>query len=209
MSAESSKDRASLCAFCFSDGRQCRALRHKPNSRYCLPHVRKTRHLEEADEVAKEILSPVSSNFVSASALTQSLVQLYSAIAEGRIPPKHTSALAKVSTVLMKYRRRQPRIPRRLHSLLLGTTRPLLSRRTPQLHPPPPRKARPRSRRQQRIRFRLLLYLAPSWRISSPVSARAPWSCGTASSSPSRAVREMILGCALGLSVLRHWGSEL
>jgi hypothetical protein len=65
MSAKSSKDRASLCAFSFSDGRRCRALRHKPNSRYCLAHARKVRHLEEADEVAQEIHSnpfPVTSS---------------------------------------------------------------------------------------------------------------------------------------------------
>jgi hypothetical protein len=102
MSAKSSKDRATLCAFSFSDGRQRRSLRHKPNSRYCLPHARKARHPEEADEVASEILEPISGNFVSASALTQSLVSLFSAVAEGRIGPKQASALAKVSTVLMK-----------------------------------------------------------------------------------------------------------
>jgi hypothetical protein len=102
MSTKSSKDRASLCAFSFSDGRQCRALRHKPNSRYCLPHARKTRHIEEADEVAQEILEPISGNFVSSASLTQSLVHLFAAVAEGRIPPKRASALAKVSGILMK-----------------------------------------------------------------------------------------------------------
>lgn len=102
MSAKSSKDRASLCAFSFSDGRQCRALRHKPNSRYCLPHARKARHIEEADEVAQEILEPISGNFVSSASLTQSLVHLFAAVAEGRISPKRASALAKVSGILMK-----------------------------------------------------------------------------------------------------------
>jgi hypothetical protein len=102
MSAKSSKDRASLCAFSFSDGRRCRALRHKPNSRYCLAHARKVRHLEEADEVAQEILEPISGNFVSSASLTQSLVHLFAAVAEGRIPPRRASALAKVSGILMK-----------------------------------------------------------------------------------------------------------
>jgi len=102
MSAKSSKDRASLCAFSFSDGRQCRALRHQRNSRYCLPHARKIRHLEDADEVAQEILSPLSGSFVSSASLTQSLVHLFAAVAEGRIPPKRASALAKVSGILMK-----------------------------------------------------------------------------------------------------------
>jgi hypothetical protein len=102
MSAKSSKDRASLCAFSFSDGRQCRIPRHKANSRYCLAHARKIRHLEEADEVANEILEPISGSFISSAALTQSLVHLFAAVAEGRIPPKQASALAKVSSVLMK-----------------------------------------------------------------------------------------------------------
>ena len=102
MSAKSSKDRASLCAFSFSDGRQCRALRHKPNSRYCFAHARKIRHLEEADEIANSILEPISGSFISVSSLTQSLVNLFSAVAEGRIAPKQASALAKVSTILLK-----------------------------------------------------------------------------------------------------------
>lgn len=102
MSAKSSKDRVSLCAFSFSDGRQCRIPRHKPNSRYCFAHARKHRHLEEADEVAQEILNPLSGSFVSSASMTQSLIHLYAAVTEGRFPPKQAAALAKVSSVLMK-----------------------------------------------------------------------------------------------------------
>jgi hypothetical protein len=102
MSAKSSKDRASLCAFSFSDGRQCRIPRHKRNSRYCFAHARKARHLEEADEIAQQILEPLSGSFVSSASMTQSLVHLYAAVTEGRIPPKQAAALAKVSSVLMK-----------------------------------------------------------------------------------------------------------
>jgi hypothetical protein len=102
MSAKSSKDRASLCAFSFSDGRECRIPRHKQNSRYCFTHARKARHLEEADEVAQEIVEPISGNLISSASMTQSLVRLFAAVAEGRIPPKQASALAKVSSVLIK-----------------------------------------------------------------------------------------------------------
>ena len=102
MSAKSSKDRASLCAFTSSDGRQCRIPRHKRNSRYCFAHARKHRHLEEADEVAREILEPLSGSFVSSASMTQSLIHLYAAVTEGRFPPKQAAALAKVSSVLMK-----------------------------------------------------------------------------------------------------------
>ena len=72
MSAKSSKDRASLYAFSFSDGRQCRIPRHKANSRYCLAYARKARHLEEADEVAQEIIEPISGSFISSASLVLS-----------------------------------------------------------------------------------------------------------------------------------------
>jgi len=40
MSSNNSKDRASLCAFTFSDGRQCRMPRHSKKSQYCFGHER-------------------------------------------------------------------------------------------------------------------------------------------------------------------------
>jgi len=40
MSKRNSEDRASSCSFTFSDGRQCRMLRHSRDSQFCPHHDR-------------------------------------------------------------------------------------------------------------------------------------------------------------------------
>jgi len=102
MSSNNSKDRASLCAFTFSDGRQCRMLRKSKKSRYCFDHERKLRHLREADETAANLCEPFIGDFVPAAALTQSLTRVYHAVAEGRLDPKCATALARVASTLLK-----------------------------------------------------------------------------------------------------------
>lgn len=102
MSAKSSKDRASLCAFSYSDGRQCRMLRHSSKSQYCLPHDRKLRHLHEADDTATHVAAPLSQPFISATSLNYSLARLFSAIADGRVPPRTATPLINLSKILLK-----------------------------------------------------------------------------------------------------------
>jgi len=102
MSTKPSKDRASLCAFAYSDGRQCRMPRHSRQSKYCLPHDRKLRHLREAEETASNLSEPLSGDFVPATALTHSLTRLFRALAEGRISPKCATALSRVAGTLLK-----------------------------------------------------------------------------------------------------------
>jgi len=102
MPEPNSKDRASLCAFTYSDGRHCRSLRHSSKSKYCLPHDRQLRNLKEADAVAADLVEPISGDFVPASALTHSLTRLFQLLAEGRIDPKSATALASVANTLLK-----------------------------------------------------------------------------------------------------------
>ncbi len=102
MSAHSSKDDPSLCAFTFSDGRQCRMLRSSRTSKYCFHHERKLRHLRESDKTASDIWEPLAGNFVPATALTHSLTRVFRAVAEGRIDPKSATALARVASTLLK-----------------------------------------------------------------------------------------------------------
>jgi hypothetical protein len=97
-----SLDRASLCAFTFRDGRQCRMLRPSADSEYCFDHQRKLRHLHESDQVAAEICAPIAGDFVPSTAVAQSLARVFRAVAEGRIEPQTASALARVGSALLK-----------------------------------------------------------------------------------------------------------
>jgi len=102
MSSNDSEDRASLCAFAYSDGRHCRMLRSSSKSKYCLHHDRKLRHLKEADDAAADLFDPISGGFVTATALSQSVSRLFAAVAEGRLDPKQANALARVAEILLK-----------------------------------------------------------------------------------------------------------
>jgi hypothetical protein len=101
MATQTSEDRAPSCAFTYSDGRQCRMLR-RHNSKFCLYHERKMRHLREADCTAASVAEPLSGNLVSSTALNQSLSRLFCAVADGAIPPKVAAQLISLSKVLAK-----------------------------------------------------------------------------------------------------------
>lgn len=100
--SNNSKNRTSLCAFTFSDGRQCRMLLHSKKSRYCFHHERKLRHLRQADQTAFDVCEPMDGDFVPATALTQSLTRAFRAVAEGRIDHKTASALSRLASTLLK-----------------------------------------------------------------------------------------------------------
>ena len=102
MSANNSKDRASLCAFAYSDGRHCRMLRSSRKSKYCFHHERKVRQLRQADATASDVAGPLSRPFVSGTSLNYSLTRLFSAIADGRVPPKTAVPLINLSKILLK-----------------------------------------------------------------------------------------------------------
>jgi hypothetical protein len=102
MSEKNSKYRASLCAYTWSDGRRCRSLRHSSESKFCLPHDRKSRHLKETDSTAHMIYDPMNNGAVPASGLAFSLVRLFASVAEGRIDPKTATALARIAETLRK-----------------------------------------------------------------------------------------------------------
>jgi len=102
MSSNNSKDRASLCTFAYSDGRQCRMLRSSRKSKYCFFHERKLRHIEEVDDATADLFDPISGGFVTAIGLSQSVSRLFAAVAEGRLDPKQANALARVAEILLK-----------------------------------------------------------------------------------------------------------
>ena len=102
MSKRSSEDRASSCAFTFSDGRQCCSPRSPSSTMYCLPHERRQRRLREADSTALHLAEPLSAPFISDTSLNSSLVRLFAAIADGRVPPKTAAQLISLSKILLR-----------------------------------------------------------------------------------------------------------
>jgi len=102
MSNKLSQDDTSLCTFTFADGRRCRMLRDTPRSKYCVFHLRKLRQLHEVEQITMDLFQPLSTGFVPANALAQSLSRLFARVAEGRIKAKDAIAMARIADTLLK-----------------------------------------------------------------------------------------------------------
>src|SRR5258708_2132916 len=70
MSTLRSKDRASLCSFTFTDGRQCRTPRLSGHPRLCCFHARKEAQAQAAESLGRDICSRPSGNHLSACDLS-------------------------------------------------------------------------------------------------------------------------------------------
>jgi hypothetical protein len=57
MSTNHSKDRASLCAFTFADGRQCRSPRRNSHPYLCTFHARKEAQAFSGERAGEDIFS--------------------------------------------------------------------------------------------------------------------------------------------------------
>src|SRR6266700_2880199 len=78
-----------LCLFSFSDGRQCRMLRHKDHATLCIFHARAERQLIEADKLGREIASPPSGEY-------------FAAVAQNRLPTRNAAILAYLGQLLLQ-----------------------------------------------------------------------------------------------------------
>src|SRR6266496_3561131 len=86
-----------LCLFSFSDGRQCRMLRHKDHTTLCIFHARAERQLIEADKLGREIASPPSGEYLTAVDVNHVLGKLFAAVAQNRLP--NTPALCSPRSI--------------------------------------------------------------------------------------------------------------
>jgi hypothetical protein len=100
MSTNRSNDRASLCAFTFADGRQCRTRAAHPY--LCAFHARKDAQALAGEEAGKDIAYHFSGSFVSACDLSTALGRLFSAVAQGQVKPKTASTLAYLGQTLVQ-----------------------------------------------------------------------------------------------------------
>src|SRR6202022_3437865 len=88
MSTNRSKDRSSLCAFTFADGRQCRIPRRDGHPYLCAFHARKEAQALAGEQAGEDIAYHLSGSYVSACDLSSALGRLFSAVAQGQVKPK-------------------------------------------------------------------------------------------------------------------------
>ena len=100
MSTNTSNDRSSLCAFTFSDSRQCRMPRRVGHPYLCAFHARKEAQALDGETAGRDIAYHLSGNYLSACDLTSALGRLFSAVAQGQLKPKTASTLAYLGQTL-------------------------------------------------------------------------------------------------------------
>jgi len=102
MSTLSSKDRVSLCAFTFADGRRCRTPRSAHHPHFCFYHARKEAQAIAAETISKDISFFFSGEYISACDLSLALGRLFTAVANGQMKPKTASTLAYLAQTLVQ-----------------------------------------------------------------------------------------------------------
>ena len=80
-----SKDRSSLSAFTFADGRQCRTPRRPGHPYLCAFHARKEAQAFAGEAAGQDVAYHLSGSYVSACDLSSALGRLFSAVAQGQV----------------------------------------------------------------------------------------------------------------------------
>jgi hypothetical protein len=102
MSTLSSKDRVSLCAFTFADGRRCRTPRSDSHPHFCFYHARKEAQAKAASQIGDDVAFFFSGEYISACDLSLALARLFTAVADGQLKPKTASTLAYLAQTLLQ-----------------------------------------------------------------------------------------------------------
>src|SRR5690242_13433813 len=102
MSSLSRKDRASLCRFTFSDGRQCRSSLAGDSQNLCPYHFRRESQALAADKLGKDLSYFLSGQYITACDLSISLGRLIPALVRGDIKPKTARTVAYLAQILFQ-----------------------------------------------------------------------------------------------------------
>jgi hypothetical protein len=97
-----SNDRSSLCAFTFTDGRQCRMPRRDAHPYLCTFHARREAQALAGEAAGEDIAYHLSGNYLSACDLSSALGRLFSAVAQGQMKPKTAATLAYLGQTLVQ-----------------------------------------------------------------------------------------------------------
>jgi hypothetical protein len=121
------KDRSTnLCAFTFSDGRQCRTPRCSGHLYLCYFHAQKEAESLAAQQVGEDISRFLPTKLLTACDLGAAMSRLFCAVAQGQVKPKVASTLAYLAQTMLQ----SIPIPGRIHQLLrhryLAQRRPCL-----------------------------------------------------------------------------------
>lgn len=95
------QSRDDLCQFPFSDGRTCRLPRWNKHRTLCIFHARSEHELLAADQAARRLAS-LSGEFKTASDINHVLGELFSLVAQNRIPRRDAVALAYIGQLLLQ-----------------------------------------------------------------------------------------------------------
>lgn len=90
-----------LCRFAFRDGRTCRLPRWNKHRTLCIYHARSEQPLLAADQAARQLVS-LSGEFKTASDINHVLGELFSLVAQNRIPRRNAVALAYIGQLLLQ-----------------------------------------------------------------------------------------------------------
>src|ERR1700676_118743 len=96
------QDRASLCTFTFSDGRQCRIPRRQGHPYLCVFHAKKEAQALAGEQAGHDIASFLTGDYISACDVASALARLFSAVAQGHIKPKTAATLAYLGQTLVQ-----------------------------------------------------------------------------------------------------------
>jgi hypothetical protein len=102
MSSLRLQDRASLCRFTFSEGRQCRTPRSPHHPHFCSDHARKDSQARAADKLGSDLAYFFSGEYLSACDLSAALGRLIAGVARGDIKPRSARTLAYLSQTLVQ-----------------------------------------------------------------------------------------------------------
>src|ERR1700690_1470826 len=102
MSKESSKDRASLCTFTFSDGRRCNLPQSADDMGLCYFHAQKFNNRGRAQAAGQEISQFLNTDILTACDLNSAFATLFAATAQGLIKPKTTATLAYLGQLMLQ-----------------------------------------------------------------------------------------------------------
>ena len=89
------------CQFFFADGRRCRSPRGEAHPTLCVAHARSEAKAAQAANLAEE-LAPLSGSFNTASDVNHVLGNLFSLLAQNRIPRRNAVALGYLAQLLLQ-----------------------------------------------------------------------------------------------------------
>jgi len=89
------------CQFFFADGRRCRSPRGEAHPTLCVSHARSEAKAAQAASLADE-LAPLSGSFNTASDVNHVLGNLFSLLAQNRIPRRNAVALGYLAQLLLQ-----------------------------------------------------------------------------------------------------------